>query len=79
MNRLLTVAILAICTLPSYAQSQPPNAAELAQTVFGIRTGLTGRSPSFWTGHRMLETCQPTKVARFCLSRSSAVFGSAGN
>ena len=39
MNRLLTVAILAICTVPLYAQSQPPNAAELAQTVFGIVAG----------------------------------------
>ena len=39
MNRLLTVAILAICTVPLYAQSQPPNAAELAQTVFGIIAG----------------------------------------
>ena len=39
MNRLLTVAILAICTVPSYAQGQPPNAAELAQTVFGIIAG----------------------------------------
>jgi hypothetical protein len=39
MNRLLTVAILAICTVPLYAQSQPPTAAELAQTVFGITAG----------------------------------------
>jgi len=39
MNRLLTVAILAICTVPLYAQGQPPNAAELAQTVFGIIAG----------------------------------------
>jgi hypothetical protein len=39
MNRLLTVAILIICTVPSYAQSRPPNAAELAQTVFGIIAG----------------------------------------
>ena len=39
MNRLLTVAILAICTVPLYAQSQPPNATELAQTVFGIIAG----------------------------------------
>ena len=39
MNRLLTVAILAICTVPLYAQSQPPNAAELAQAVFGIIAG----------------------------------------
>jgi|SRR5690348_13475133 hypothetical protein len=39
MNRPLTVAILAICTVPWYAQSQPPNAAELAQTVFGIIAG----------------------------------------
>ena len=36
---LLTVAILAICTVPLYAQSQPPNATELAQTVFGIIAG----------------------------------------
>jgi len=39
MNRLLRVAILAICTVPLYAQTQPPNAAELAQTVFGIIAG----------------------------------------
>ena len=39
MNRLLTVAILAICTVPLYAQGQPPNSAELAQTVFGIIAG----------------------------------------
>ena len=39
MNRLLIVAILAICTVPLYAQSQPPNTAELAQTVFGIIAG----------------------------------------
>jgi hypothetical protein len=39
MNRLLKVAILAICTVPLYAQSQPPNAAELAETVFGIIAG----------------------------------------
>jgi hypothetical protein len=39
MNRLLIVAILAICTVPLYAQSQPPNATELAQTVFGIIAG----------------------------------------
>ena len=39
MNRLLTVAILAICTVPLYAQRQPPNAAELAQTVLGIIAG----------------------------------------
>jgi hypothetical protein len=31
MNRLLIVAILIIGTLPLYAQSQQPNAAELAQ------------------------------------------------
>src|SRR5215467_11004174 len=39
MNRLLIVAILAICTVPLYAQGHPPNAAELAQTVFGIIAG----------------------------------------
>jgi len=39
MSRLLTVAILAICTVPLYAQSQPPNAAELAQKVVGIVGG----------------------------------------
>ena len=39
MNRLLTLAILAICTVPLYGQNQPPNGAELAQTVFGIIAG----------------------------------------
>jgi hypothetical protein len=39
MNRLLIVAILIIGTLPLYAQSQQPNAAELAQKVVGIIAG----------------------------------------
>ena len=39
MNRLLIVAILIIGTLRLYAQSQQPNAAELAQKVVGIIAG----------------------------------------
>ena len=39
MNRLLIVAVLIIGTLPLYAQSQQPNAAELAQKVVGIIAG----------------------------------------
>ena len=39
MKRLLIVVILIIGTLPLYGQGQPPNAAELAQTVFGIIAG----------------------------------------
>jgi hypothetical protein len=39
MNRLLIVAILIIGTLRLYAQSQQPNAAELARQVFGIIAG----------------------------------------
>ena len=52
MNRLLTVAILVICTVPSYAQSQPPNAAELAQTVFGI---IAGDKTKTWTYCQVLD------------------------
>ena len=47
MNRPLTVAILAICTVPLYAQSQPPNAAELAQTVFGIIAGAKTKTRTY--------------------------------
>jgi hypothetical protein len=47
MNRLLTVAILAICTVPLYAQSQPPNAAELAQKVVGIVGGDKTKSQTY--------------------------------
>jgi hypothetical protein len=39
MNRLLIVAILIIGILPLYAQSQQPDAAELAQKVVGIVGG----------------------------------------
>jgi hypothetical protein len=39
MNRLLVVAILIIGILPLYAQSQQPDAAELAQKVVGIVGG----------------------------------------
>ena len=39
MKRLLIVVILIIGTLPLYGQGQPPNATELAQTVFGIIAG----------------------------------------
>ena len=39
MNRLMIVAILIIGILPLYAQSQQPDAAELAQKVVGIVGG----------------------------------------
>ena len=39
MNQLLIVAILIIGILPPYAQSQQPDAAELAQKVVGIVGG----------------------------------------
>ena len=47
MKRLLIVVILIIGTLPLYGQGQPPNAAELAQTVFGIIAGDKTKSQTY--------------------------------
>jgi hypothetical protein len=47
MNRLLIVAILIIGILPLYAQSQQPDAAELAQKVVGIVGGNKTKTQTY--------------------------------
>ena len=50
MNRLLTVAILAICTIPLYAQGQQTNVAKLkadARRVVGIIGGDKAKTQAY--------------------------------
>jgi hypothetical protein len=50
MNRLLTVAILAICTIPLYAQGQQTNVAKLkadARRVVGIIGGDKAKTQTY--------------------------------
>src|SRR5436305_934437 len=57
MNRLLTVAILAICTVPLYAQGQQPNTAKLkadTQNVVNIISGDKAKTQTY---------CQIAKIS----------------
>ena len=55
MNRLLIVAILIIGILPLYAQSQQPDAAELAQKVVGIVGGDKTKTQTYCQVHRAMR------------------------